>query len=173
MGTNKQVRAAVIIAVVMVNIGCDQVSKSIVRIHVEAYSSLRLLHDHFMLTRVENTGAVLSIGDQIPGFLHHILLSVIPGALLVLGIGYLIKNTTLSRAAVIGICFMIGGGAGNVFDRIIHGSVTDFLYIDFAPFHTGVFNAADLSISTGGIIILIDMFLQWKKVRLNAEHTGA
>jgi signal peptidase II len=167
MKTNKLARAAIIIAIVMLNIGCDQISKSIVRSHVEAYSSLRFLHDHFMLTRVENTGAFLSLGDQIPGFLHNVLLSIIPAAFLVLGIWYLIRTTTLSNLTLVGICFMIGGGAGNVFDRIIHGSVTDFLYLDFPPLHTGVFNMADLSITTGVIIILIDMVRQRRKTPPN------
>ncbi|OKS88933.1 signal peptidase II [Mucilaginibacter polytrichastri] len=171
MKIDKLVRAAIIIAIIMLNVGCDQVSKAIVRNHIEAYSSLRFLHDHFMLTRVENTGAFLSLGDQIPGYLHSILLSVIPGVFLIWGIWYLITNTRLSRATVIGICFMVGGGAGNVFDRIIHGSVTDFLYIDFPPFHTGVFNMADLSITTGVIIILIDMAMKKWKERPNTEQT--
>lgn len=171
MKSNKLLRAAIIIAIIMLNIGCDQVSKSIVRSHIEAYSSLRFLGGHFMLTRVENTGAFLSMGDQIPGYLHAILLSIIPAAFLIWGIWYLISNTALSRATIIGICFMIGGGAGNVFDRIIHGSVTDFLYIDFPPFHTGVFNMADLSITSGVIIILIDMGMKKRKdKRIGAEQ---
>jgi signal peptidase II len=170
MKTNKVVRAAIVIAIVMLNVGCDQISKSIVRSHVEAYSSLRFLHDHFMLTRVENTGAFLSLGDQIPGFLHNVLLSIIPAAFLVLGIWYLIRITTLSNLTLVGICFMIGGGAGNVFDRIIHGSVTDFLYLDFPPLHTGVFNMADLSITTGVIIILIDMVRQRRKTPPNLSE---
>jgi signal peptidase II len=171
MKTNKLLRAAIIITIVLLNIGCDQISKSIVRNHVEAYSSLRLLHDHFMLTRVENTGAFLSLGDNIPGFLHNVLLSIIPAAFLVIGVWYLIQNTKLSRATIIGVSFMIGGGAGNVFDRIIHGSVTDFLYLDFPPLHTGVFNMADLSITTGVIIILFDMVMQRRKEHYRREQT--
>lgn len=161
MKGSKLLKAVIIIAIVLVNLGCDQLTKAIVRGHVEAYANFRFLGGHFMLTRVENTGAFLSLGDQIPGYAHAILLSLIPGVFLVLGIWYLIQNNTLSKAAVVAICCMIGGGAGNVFDRIMHGSVTDFLYIDFGSFlHTGVFNIADLSITAGVIIMLIDMLRQ-------------
>ena len=171
MKTNKLVRAAIIIAIVLLNIAFDQISKSIVRSHVEAYSSLRLLNGHFMLTRVENTGAFLSLGDQIHGIWHNVLLSIIPAAFLVAGIWYLVRTTSISNLTLVGICFMIGGGAGNVFDRIIHGSVTDFLYVEFGPLHSGVFNVADLSISTGVIVILIDMMKQKRKEKMGVEHT--
>ncbi|NCD69301.1 signal peptidase II [Mucilaginibacter agri] len=166
MKVSKPLKAIIIITIVLVNVGCDQLTKAIVRSHVEAYASFRFFGGHFMLTRVENTGAFLSLGDQIPGYLHAILLSIIPAAFLVLGIWYLIQNNTLSKAAVVAICCMIGGGAGNVFDRIIYGSVTDFLYIDFGGFlHTGVFNVADISITTGVIIMLIDMIKQRRKAQ--------
>jgi len=49
---------------------------------------------------------------------------------------------------------MHGGGIGNVYDRIIYGSVTDFLHIDLGLFETGIFNMADVSITTGALILL-------------------
>ncbi len=58
---------------------------------------------------------------------------------------------------------MIGGGIGNIYDRIVHGSVTDFLYIDLGGiFHTGVFNVADLCITIGISIILIQSWVRKK-----------
>ncbi len=67
---NKLLRAFIILGIIAVNIGCDQVSKTVVRNHVSAYANLRFFHDHFMLTRVENTGAFLSLGENIPGVLR-------------------------------------------------------------------------------------------------------
>ena len=47
----------------------------------------------------------------------------------------------------------------NIFDRIVFGSVTDFLYINLGGiFKTGIFNIADLSVTTGMILILISSF---------------
>ena len=59
---------------------------------------------------------------------------------------------------LVGMCFAIGGGIGNLFDRIHYGSVTDFLHIKWGMFQTGIFNLADVSIITGMIIILIQFF---------------
>jgi signal peptidase II len=54
---------------------------------------------------------------------------------------------------------IIGGGIANVYDRIIYGSVTDFLYIDLGGvFRTGIFNLADLFVTTGMIILLFASF---------------
>jgi signal peptidase II len=54
----------------------------------------------------------------------------------------------------IGLSFVVAGGVSNLLDRILHhGLVTDFVTIHVGPFHTGVFNAADILIMTGvGII---------------------
>jgi signal peptidase II len=50
---------------------------------------------------------------------------------------------------LIGASFVIGGGIGNMIDRILHGSVTDFLHLKIGSFQTGIFNMADVSIMIG------------------------
>jgi signal peptidase II len=104
--------------------------------------------------RIENSGAFLSLGDSLSKSFKNILLSVIPIIALVFAVAYILRNESISTISLIAICFIIGGGIGNIFDRIVYGSVTDFLYLHFGIFHTGVFNMADLSITTGAVIIL-------------------
>ena len=55
---------------------------------------------------------------------------------------------------IFGFCFIVGGGIGNIFDRIAYGSVTDFLYVDLGFFATEIFNMADVSIVLGTLIVL-------------------
>jgi len=64
----------------------------------------------------------------------------------------------LDKTSIIGFSLIIGGGIGNIFDRIVYGSVTDFLYLNFEFFKTGIFNIADLSVTIGMILILISSF---------------
>ena len=65
--------------------------------------------------------------------------------------------------SLIGFCCIVGGGIANVFDRFMYGSVTDFLHIDLGGvFRTGIFNIADLSVTTGMIMILLASFLYRK-----------
>lgn len=62
--------------------------------------------------------------------------------------------------SIIGLCCIAGGGIANLYDRFLYGSVTDFLYIDLGGvFKTGIFNSADLSVTTGMILLLMSSFL--------------
>jgi signal peptidase II len=78
---------------------------------------------------------------------------------MVLGLVYLFLKP-VSGNMLIGLCFIIGGGVGNLFDRILYGSVTDFLYVKFGIFQTGIFNMADVSIMAGLFIILLQVFMK-------------
>ncbi|MBL7828798.1 MAG: hypothetical protein JNJ57_19335, partial [Saprospiraceae bacterium] len=50
----KTYRILFILLIVVANIGCDQVSKSIVREHVDSHETIPLINEHFLLTKVEN-----------------------------------------------------------------------------------------------------------------------
>jgi signal peptidase II len=142
------------------NIGCDQVSKSIVRERLDKRERVELAGDYFILTRVENTGAFLSMGNSLPAPLRITLLSVFPALIMVYGLYFLFTKRSLSWITILGLCFIIGGGIGNLYDRIVYGSVTDFLHMDFVIFRTGIFNMADVSIMTGTLLILLHALLK-------------
>ena len=82
--------------------------------------------------------------------------------LILLSLGYILIKNNLNTATLVAIILMIGGGIGNIYDRIVHGSVTDFLYISVKMFHTGVFNVADLCITIGISIILLQSWFKKK-----------
>lgn len=109
---------------------------------------------------MENTGAFLSLGSNLPGFIKLLALSVLPVLVLLWGLYLVIEKTNMSRLLVTGLCFVIGGGAGNLYDRIRFGSVTDFLHMNFGIFQTGIFNMADVSIMVGMGVIFIDIYLK-------------
>jgi signal peptidase II len=126
------------------------------------YSHISFLNDHISLSKVENTGAFLSLGDSLKGPLRMILLNIIPSIAILYGL-FFIFTKNLNSVTLFALILIIGGGAGNLYDRIAHGSVTDFLYINFVIFQTGVFNVADMSIMAGMFIILIHSFLKKKE----------
>lgn len=157
------IRIVVILLTVSVNIGCDQVSKTIVREKVNYGESIQLLNSHLTVTKIENTGAFLSLGDSWPPMLKTILLLALPVVAIVLGFAYLLFAFNVPRLFIIGACFIIGGGIGNVIDRITYGSVTDFLHIRFGVLQTGIFNMADVSVMVGAGLIMLNSFLQKRK----------
>ena len=68
---------------------------------------------------------------------------------------YVFKDKSIDKLSLIGYRSIIGGGIGNIYDRFSYGSVTDFLFIDLGGvFKTGIFNIADLSVTTGMILII-------------------
>jgi signal peptidase II len=155
MKSNRLLRTIIILLILALNIGCDQISKSIVRHKMEYYDQYTFLHRHIAIQRVENSGAFLSLGDSLSGPLRVILLNIIPFIAVAFGLYFIFTKTNLNRTLLFGLILIIGGGTGNLYDRIVHGSVTDFMYINFVLFHTGVFNVADMSIMAGMFIILI------------------
>src|SRR5258708_24877919 len=153
MKSNRLLRTIIILLILALNIGCDQVSKIIVRHKMQYYDQIVLLHKHIMIQRVQNSGAFLSLGDSLSGPIRIILLNIIPFIAVAFGLYFIFTKTNLNRTLLFSLILIIGGGTGNLYDRIVHGSVTDFMYINFVLFHTGVFNLADMSIMAGLVVL--------------------
>jgi len=155
MRSQRIIKNIAFLLVLLANIGCDQISKKIARQELGDYERISVIKHYFTLTKVENTGAFLSVGSALPDFLKFFLLSIVPLLALSYGIVYLVTKQNLTKMSALALSFAIGGGIGNIYDRIIHGSVTDFMHIDFGFFQTGIFNMADVSIMVGmGLFIL-------------------
>ncbi len=144
--------------VIFANVGCDQISKSIVRSHIDYRETIHLIGEYFILTKVENSGAFLSFGTDFPDAVKLFFLSILPVIVLLGAIYYLMTKKNLTPVWAIGMSFVIGGGMGNIYDRILYGSVTDFFHINFYFFKTGVFNMADVSIMIGMGLLLTTMY---------------
>ena len=158
MNQKKTIKFILLLFLIALNVGCDQVSKIIIRQKVDYNENISLIKDYLILTKVENTGAFLSMGDELPSIVRFTLLSLFPIVVLGFGLYYLFTNAKLPLGIQLGICFLLGGGIGNIYDRLKFGSVTDFLHIDLGLFRTGVFNFADVSIMIGIGILLVQSF---------------
>ncbi len=152
-------RNLLITIVVLLSIASDQISKIWVRNNFESYTETSIIGDVFTLIKVENSGAFLGMGSELSETFRILLLIVLPIIVLVSITVYTYIEKTLDKNSIIGFSLIIGGGIANIFDRIVYGSVTDFLYLNFGGiFKTGIFNVADLSVTTGMILILISSF---------------
>lgn len=160
----ENLRWSILLLLLTLNFSCDQFSKRIVRNEIRDYENISIIKENFTLTRVENTGAFLSLGDNMPYIFRLIILTGLPLLFLLYGLYFLFTKRNLPMTMQIALCFLIGGGVGNLYDRILHGSVTDFMHMDFYLFQTGVFNFADISIMIG-ISILLFQSLRGKMVQ--------
>ena len=151
----KNKRNLCIISLVVLNIILDQLSKFWIRGNVAPYNDINIIADYFIITNVENSGAFLGLGSDFSPVIKSILLLALPVGVLVTVLVYVFKDTSIDKLSLIGYSSIIGGGIGNIYDRFLYGSVTDFLFIDLGGvFKTGIFNIADLSVTTGMILII-------------------
>ena len=160
MKANKIIRNSLILILLVTNVGCDQISKCVIRQKLNYNDRISVIDNFVTITKVENTGAFLSLGRYLPRIIYKILMIFLPLIVLGYALYYLLKSNNLSRLLIIAFCLIIGGGFGNIYDRIIYGSVTDFLYFDFVLFHTGVVNMADISITTGFFILIYEFLIK-------------
>lgn len=152
-------RTAFIFITIILTIAADQISKALVRTYVEARSSSPIIGNILQLMNVENDGAFLGMGGDLNPTLKLILLLILPVVVLGLVLRHVIKDKSLDRWSLFAFASIIGGGIANVYDRFAYGSVTDFLYIRITDvIRTGIFNLADLSVTTGMIILVVMMF---------------
>lgn len=140
---------------IVFNIAIDQISKVIVRSTLEPRKVINVIGEYFQLIWVENKGAFLGMGSDMNPTLKLIFLLILPTLVLGYVIYHIVKTKELDRLSLVAFCCIIGGGIANVFDRIVFGQVTDFFFIDLGGiFRTGIFNVADLSVTTGIIMLL-------------------
>ena len=153
-----------IISLVILNITLDQLSKFWIRGNVTPYRDISVISDYFIITNVENSGAFLGLGSEFPPIIKNILLLALPVVVLISVLVYVFKDKSLDKLSLVGFSLIIGGGIGNIYDRFFYGSVTDFLFIDIGSiFKTGIFNIADLSVTTGMVLILWASFKNKKQ----------
>ena len=107
--------------------------------------------DHLVgITNVRNSGAAFGVAPA--GATLFLLASVLVAIGLVV---YVARNPVNEWTSLV-LGLILGGTLGNGFDRIFHGTVTDFINFHFWP----VFNVADAAISTGVVLMIAGYLLR-------------
>lgn len=158
MKANRLIKIFFSLLVIVSNISCDQITKEKVREEISKNETIKVIDDNFILTNVENTGAAMSLGENLNPELKIVFLQILPLLVLLLLFLYIIKEKT-STSNFIAFSFIIGGGIGNIYDRVLYNSVTDFMYLEFGGLHTGIFNMADVSVVVGTLLILLNSII--------------
>jgi len=153
-------RYVLVFGLIIMNIACDQVSKVWIRENVEYRTETQLIGENFIMTNVYNSGAFLGMGSDLNPTLKLIFLLILPVVVLAIALRYVLINKYIDQWTIVGRSFIIGGGIGNIYDRIMEGKVTDFFHIDLGGvFKTGIFNMADVSVMIGMGCILISALI--------------
>lgn len=148
-------RTTLILLLLTGTIGCDQVTKLVARDSLPVTGPLSYLNGLVQFHYAHNPGAFLSLGSGLNGSTRFWIFNVGVAVFLLLLGWFLINLKTLERVQVIGLTLVLGGGIGNMIDRFLFGGVTDFLFMQLGPLHTGVFNVADMAIVFGIVLLLV------------------
>lgn len=134
------------IALLVILIGADQALKYWTVTHLALGESTELLPGVLQLTRLHNYGAAWS---SLSG--KTVVLLIVTTALLIAVAWLLVKKIVRHRLGVAAGLFILGGGLGNMIDRVWHGYVVDML--DVSPlFEYPVFNLADCFVVVGAVL---------------------
>ena len=149
-------------------IGCDRITKDMAKQHLMFHQPLSYFHNTIRLEYAENTGAALSLGDQLSKPLSFWLLSIIPLIFLLILFVYVInKMRELSLLKTLCFSLIIAGGLGNIIDRIMFDRhVTDFMNVGISSLRTGIFNFADVCVTAG----VIGLLLSYRESKGKTEH---
>jgi signal peptidase II len=140
----------------------DQISKYFIKTGMDFNQSIPLVDGIFHLTYIRNFGAAFSILQGKQSFLIAVTFIALAAILLYMTIRRKKNHWVLSLS----LSFIVGGGLGNLIDRIRLGYVVDFF--DFRVFP--VFNVADICVCCGCGLLIYYLFFVEPKIAANGEN---
>ncbi len=141
----------------VVIVALDQATKAMVRASVPVHDSVTVIPGLLNITHALNSGAAFGILDGANFPFKTALIAIIATAALV-GVGmYAASLAHHQLVARTGLALIVGGAAGNLIDRVVAGSVVDFIDVYWRTHHFWAFNVADSAISVGVTILILDM----------------
>ena len=153
---------ATAIAIAGTVFGLDRVTKVWIERNVSIYDTFNVIPGFFDIVHTKNRGAAFGMfaeGDS--QFRTFLLIGVSLAVLVFISVALLRPRNTgvpATRPTLYGLALVMGGAMGNIYDRIVHGMVTDFLEFYLATYRFAAFNIADSAISIGAGLLILDMW---------------
>jgi signal peptidase II len=147
----------------------DRITKMVIQRQVPVWDSYTVIPGFFNIIHTENPGAAFSLfaGAQTE-WRTFFLVALSTAALVLIGVLLWQPGGRMgeSRFLRFGLALIMGGALGNLYDRILVGTVTDFVELYVNGFHWPAFNVADSAITIGAALVLLDMFQSSKRPAL-------
>lgn len=149
----------------------DRITKLAIANKMAMYSSIQIIPKFFRITHVENTGAAFGLFADSPSQWKIAILVLF--SVLALGIvaALLWRNSHVMTMTGVGLSLILGGALGNLWDRLMHGRVVDFLVFYLGQYQWPAFNAADSAIVIGaGLLVFEILFAKSPAATKPAAH---
>ena len=146
-----------LLLLILGTVGCDHVTKRFAADVLSTSPRRSFMNDAVRFEYAENTGGFLGLGADWPALARTGVFTV-GNALLLAALAVAAVRARWSGLAVVGITLVVAGGASNLVDRLIRGSVIDFMSVGIGPWRTGIFNVADMAVMLGAALVLLGTF---------------
>lgn len=166
------IQRTLLFAIAALVIGMDQVAKYLVRVNlhiVSSFAPIPALADFFTIINTQNTGAAFGMFKEAGG-IFTVVAILVSGAI----VFYYHRIPEGQYLIRIALGLQLGGALGNLIDRLLYGTVTDFIFFHwYDQLNAPIFNIADLSITIGVIILAYLMLLEHLEERRAAIRADA
>jgi signal peptidase II len=152
---NLRVRSAIIILLVVI---LDRVSKLYIRTSFAPWDVTVVIPRVFNIVHAENPGAAFSMLAEAPPIMRAVLLvGVSTGVMAIVGVMLWRLPRNAGGLMATSLALVFGGAFGNLWDRVLRGSVTDFVQVLIGSYEFPAFNVADSAITIGAALLLLDL----------------
>ena len=137
----------------------DRITKGIIKSNIGLWDRpLDVIPGFFDIVHTENPGIAFGLLADASGPWRNLLLIGFSIAVLAVIATMLLRGAhgALLRS---GLALVLGGTFGNLYDRIVNRTVTDFIEVHAGQHYFPAFNVADSAISVGAGLLLLDMWL--------------
>ncbi len=156
-------------AIAAVVFALDRVTKILIQSHVSAFDTWRVIPGFFNIVHTENPGVAFGLFADSASPYRGLILIGLSAAVLILIAAVLVRRSKprerpdwLLRVA---LALVLGGALGNLYDRAVHGTVTDFVEVYADAHYFPAFNVADSCITIGAALLVIEMLRGGEKRR--------
>jgi signal peptidase II len=138
----------------------DRLTKWIINTHVSAQETLRVIPGFFNVVHAENPGVAFGLLADSTGAWRSFFLIGLSASVLIFITVLLWRPRAVAGDLLlrVGLACILGGALGNLYDRVVNGTVTDFVEVYTGSHYFPAFNVADSGISVGAGLLLLDMW---------------
>jgi signal peptidase II len=146
----------------------DRLTKGMIKAHVSASDSITVIPGLLNIVHTENPGIAFGMLSNATGAWRNVLLVGFSTAVLI-AISAVLLRGQMDSVLRTALAFILGGAFGNLYDRIVNGTVTDFVEAHAGQHYFPAFNVADSAITVGACLLLLDM---WRARERRVSHVS-
>jgi signal peptidase II len=161
------------LVVALAAIALDRITKNLIEHLLPTGNAITVIPGFFQITHVHNRGAAFGLFSESTSEWRSVLLIGFSTLALAV-IAYLLwKSDHALPTTAYGLSLILGGAMGNLWDRMVHGQVTDFLHFYIGSYIWPDFNVADSCIVVGAVMLMIEIVFAKPPARDRSGSTAA